>query len=65
MVRESVGRGGRSCVVGRGVYFQDLEDLGALEGLDWRGGLDGVEVVSLEFNGGSKGFVFDGESMGL
>ena len=66
MVRESVGRGGRSCVVGRGVYFQDLEGLGALEGLDWReGGLDGVEVVGLEFNEGSKGFVFDGESMGL
>ena len=66
MVRESVGRGGRSCVVGRGVYFQDLEGLEALEALDWRGGgLDGVEVVGFEFNGESKGFVFDGESMGL
>ena len=52
--------------MGRGVYFQDLEALGGLEALDWRGGgLDGVEVVSFEFNGGSKGFVFDGESMGL
>lgn len=66
MVRESVGRGGRSCVVGRGVYFQDLEGLEALGALDWRGGgLDGVEVVGFEFNGESKGFVFDGESMGL
>ena len=66
MVRESVGRGGRSCVVGRGVYFQDLEGLEALGALDWRGGgLDGIEVVGLEFNGESKGFVFDGESMGL
>ena len=48
------------------MYFQDLEALGGLEALDWRGsGLDGVEVVGFEFNGGSKGFVFDGESMGL
>ena len=52
--------------MGRGVYFQDLEGLGGLEALDWwGGGLDGVEVVGFEFNGGSKGFVFDGESMGL
>ena len=45
----------------RGVYFQDLEGLEGLEGLeslDWRGGLDGLEGVGLELNGGTKGLVF-------